>query len=243
MGKRDLFALFAVVVSLAGAALAQEPGPSQSDAPALREVRATVEQAQKEITAFREGGGKNDDPTHPAVKWLAVLWDYRQKYPDSEASAIATFEALHFLFHAGRGEEVLTRMDSLAFDDTAWDRLPSVLNELANEKKDTSLLTSRLERVLSQSTKAKNRAAAALGMGRALRQTDATRARALLERAVKESPDSPAAREANNLIYEVANLSVGKPAPAFAAKAWKGEKVALEGYKNQALVLVFWAST
>lgn len=221
----------------------QQRGGERPPDPAVQEVRKSIEAAQKEISQFRDGGGKNDDPNHPAVKWLGTLWQYRQTYPGSEAAGLASAEALHLLFHADRVDEVLTRMDALDVNDTAWERLPSVLNEIATARKDPSVLTKRLERVASESTSAKIRASAFAAWGRAYRESDPARARTLLERAASEAPGSPAAREADNLLYELASLSVGKPAPAFAAKAWKGKAISLEGYKNQALVLVFWSST
>lgn len=241
--KRIIAVVVGCVLLLAAPAMAQEHAHDASKDPAVQEVRKVIAEAQKEISSFRDGGGKNDDPKHPAVKWLGLLWEYRQKYPGTEAAGLATFEALHFLFHSGRADEVLARIDALPPGDSAWERLPSVLNELANERKDQSLLTTRLERVVAQTASSRIRASALLALGRSLRTSDSARARTLLERAVSEAPGSPVAREADGLLYEIASLSIGKPAPSFSAMAWKGKEVALAGYKNQALVLVFWAST
>ncbi len=222
---------------------AQGPAPRATQDPAVGEVRKVIEEAQKEIAAFRESGGKNEDSKHPAVKWLSLLWQYREKYPGTEAAGLATAEALHLLFHSDRGDEVLALMDTLTVDDAAWERLPNVLNELANQRKDASLLTGRLERIAKATTDARIRASALLAHGRSIRSTDTAQATVLLERVVREAPGSPAAREADSLLYDIANLSLGKPAPAFSAKPWKSAPLSLAGYKNQALVIVFWAST
>lgn len=244
MVKHRIVGLLVLLTLGVAAGFAQERSQSQAPAdPAVQEVRKTLEEAQKEINAFRDGGGKNADPAHPIVKWLPLLMEYRKKYPGTDASGLATMEAVHLLFHSDRVDETLARMDELGPDDTAWERLPNVLNELATARKDPSLLTARLERIMQQTASSKIRASCLLALGRSYRATDAARAREMLERALREAPGTNWAREADNLLYEIANLALGNPAPAFSATPWKGSAVSLSGYKGQALVLVFWAST
>lgn len=243
MVKHRLSRLTIVLLLPAWVVSGQAPSPSGAQDPQVQEVRKSLEEAQKEINAFRDSGAKNADPAHPILKWLPLLLEYRQKYPGTDAAGLATMEALHLLFHSDRVDDVLTRMDALTPDDTAWERLPNVLNEIANARKDQTLLTLRLERILEQTSSAKIRASALLALGRSYRQSDGARAAALLERVRRETPGTPVAREADNLLYEIANLALGNPAPPFSATAWKGQQVTLAGYKGQALVLVFWASS
>ena len=57
------------------------------------------------------------------------------------------------------------------------------------------------------------------------------------------APGSASAEEAGGLLYEIAHLSVGLPAPAFSAKARNGKTVDLAALHGRAVVLVFWATT
>ena len=101
-------------------ALAQTPQPAT---PAMAEVQQTIATARAEFDAYRTGGGKPGAPDHPAAKWQAVLWEYRQRYPNSEASALATAEAIRLLLRAELSEQGHARVDSLDADDAAWVRV------------------------------------------------------------------------------------------------------------------------
>ncbi|HEX9759886.1 MAG TPA: hypothetical protein VGA40_03155, partial [Candidatus Acidoferrales bacterium] len=66
-----------MAVALPGAAWHQQ---QEAADPAQQEVRDTLRQAQQEIQEFTRGGGKAEDPAHPAVKWSAQLWELGQKH-------------------------------------------------------------------------------------------------------------------------------------------------------------------
>ena len=83
-------------------ALAQTPPPdAAAAAAAVAEIRQTIDAAWKDVQAYRSGGGKPATPDHPALKWHATLWAYREQHPGTEAAARATADAIRLLV---RGE-------------------------------------------------------------------------------------------------------------------------------------------
>src|SRR5215471_12185765 len=78
--------------------LAQHPTPSG--------LEDTLRQARQEISDFQKAGGKNDDPGHPAPKWAATLWQWRDRLPASPDASRATTEAVRLLVFADRFADV-----------------------------------------------------------------------------------------------------------------------------------------
>ncbi len=212
--------------------------------PATAEVRKTLEQAQGEIAAFRNAGGKAGADDHPARKWSAALWDYRQRNPGTDAAGLAAAEAIHLLVHAERFAEVESLAESLEASDPGWERLPNFLLEAANLRKDYGYLLRKLDWLAQNSMSPKAQAAALFARGRALRQQgDAAGAAAAFEKLRRDYPAAPQAQEAANLLYEMSNLGLGKAAPEVAARTRAGKAVTLAGFRGQAVALIFWSST
>ena len=57
------------------AAQTAEPAPITP----VAEVRQTLAEARKEMEAHKAAGGAAGTPDHPAIKWDAALWAYRDE--------------------------------------------------------------------------------------------------------------------------------------------------------------------
>lgn len=87
-------------------------------------------------------------------------------------------------------------------------------------------------------------AATLVALGRVQRrQGDTAVAVKSLESAREAAPDSASAREADGLLYDIANLSIGLQAPAFSATSIDGRAISLESLRGRAVAIVFWGST
>jgi hypothetical protein len=238
--------LFAVVVAAGlGAgrpAVAQtQPGP----APPVTEVRQTLAEARKEIDAHKAAGGAAATPDHPAVKWDAALWAYRDKYPRTDAAAIGSAEAIRLLVRAELWDRAHARVESLQFDDPAWSRVAAIVYEAGIARKDLPAAIATLSRAASSTTDASIKSSVLLVLGRAYRRHgDTAAAMRSLEAAKSAAPGTPAAEEADGLIYEIQHLSVGLPAPAVSGKPRNARQaITLESFRGKPVVLVFWGST
>jgi hypothetical protein len=210
----------------------------------LTEVRQTVAAARKALDAYAASGGKAGAPDHPALTWEAMLWAYRDKYPGTGAAAIASAEAVRVLFRAELWDRAHARAGSVGVDDQAWERLATVIYEEGIARKDLPYTIETVSRVERSTTRALNKAAALVVIGRAYRrQGDKEAATRALEAAKAAAPDSLYADEAVGLIYEIAHLSVGLPAPAIDGTTRDGRRVTLADFRGKPVVLVFWGTT
>ncbi|MGH9859285.1 MAG: hypothetical protein ACRD5F_04585, partial [Candidatus Acidiferrales bacterium] len=103
MLKRVLAAiprLIAVLLTAGCAAAWAQAEPCAGPGPAEETVKSLIEQSRKEIKAFRESGGKSDDPGHPALRWSETFWECHKAFAGTAASADAAAEAVHILIHA-----------------------------------------------------------------------------------------------------------------------------------------------
>src|SRR5690349_5776626 len=96
MRMRLLF--FAAIVFVA--ASSDRTLVAQAADAAVTEVRQTRDSARREIDAYTTSGGRAGTPDHPATKWEAALWAYRDRYPGTEAAAIGSAEAVRLLVGA-----------------------------------------------------------------------------------------------------------------------------------------------
>jgi hypothetical protein len=230
------------IALLAGGRSARAQTPQVT--PALAEVQQTITTARAEFDAYRTGGGKPGTPDHPAAKWQAMLWEYRQRYPKTEAVALATAEVIRLLLRADLSEQGHARVDSLDADDAAWVRVPSFLYDEAVLWKDFTYALAKFSGIATTTTSASIKSAALLALGRTQRrQGDPAAATKTLEAARAAAPGAASAEEADGILYEIAHLSVGLPAPTFSAKARHGSAVDLARLHGRAVVLIFWAST
>ena len=135
MWTRNALALALVICLPATLAEAQEAEPEPSD-PALEKVEQMLTDARAEIREFCEDGGEDDDPEHPGRRWAGELWKIRDEHPGTEASDLATTEAVHFMVHAGQAAESMRRAASVPPDDGAWSTLINIMFEAAGEVDD-----------------------------------------------------------------------------------------------------------
>lgn len=242
MGKmRFLFGVVAALVFLA-----VSPGRTvlAQEGTALDEVRHVLDAARKDIAAYSAAGGRDGMPDHPAIKWSETLWAFRERYPNTDAAALASAEAVRLLVHAELWDRAHARLDSLGPDDPAWGRLAAVVYEESIERKDLPYAIERLSRVAASTSNASVKAPVLVIVGRAYRrQGDKEAATRALKAAMTAGAGTPAAEEADGLLYEIAHLSVGAPAPLFNTRARNGRAVSLAALRGKPVVLVFWGTT
>ncbi|HEY7666292.1 MAG TPA: hypothetical protein VH934_24500 [Xanthobacteraceae bacterium] len=230
------FALLLILTGLGGVRVAA--------AQDVAEVRKQLDAARQDIDAYRAGGGKSGVPDHPAVKWQETLWAFRETNRGTEAAALATAEAIQLLIRADLRDRAHARVEELSVDDLAWERLAAYLYYEGSASKDFGYVVAKLSEIAAGSSVASIKAAALLGLGRAQRrQGDVAAAVTSLESARAAAPDSMFAKDADGVLYDIRNLSVGLPAPAFSARSRTGRQISSDTLRGTAVVLVFWAST
>src|SRR5262245_31028297 len=101
-----LLSLLALVMLMGAGPRTQAPQGN----PAITEVRESLAAARKEIDADKAAGGSAANEL--AVKWEAALWAYRERYPRSEASTLATTEAVRLLTRAELWDRAQARVES-----------------------------------------------------------------------------------------------------------------------------------
>ena len=230
---------------LFAALLAQAPPPAPGAAVEVTEVRQMVSDARKDIEAYKTAGGAAGAADHPAIKWNAALWQVHDRAPQTEAGAIAAVEAVRLLIRAELWDRAHARVESLAVDDRAWERVPAVIYEEGIARKSFEYTIATLSQTAASTKTPSIKSAALLVIGRVhRRQGDLPAAMRTLEEARAAAPGTPQAEEAGGLIYEIAHLSVGLPAPAIAGKPRNGRRaITLDSFRGKPIVLVFWAST
>ena len=134
--------------------------------PAVTEVRQARDAARKDIETYSAGGGKAGSADHPAVKWDATLWAFRERYPRTEAAAIGTVEAVRLLVRAELWDRARARVESVPFDDPAWERLPAVVYEEGIARKDLPYAIAALTRAADAAGSAAIKASALVTLGR-----------------------------------------------------------------------------
>ena len=231
-----------VLVSLPLTVSAQTAPPPANVA--ATELRQLTTDARTEIDAYLAAGGALGAPDHPAVKWDAALWEFRQRNAGTEAAAMAAVEATRLLVRAELWDRAHARIDSIDVDDPTWQRLAYVVYEVGIARKDLPYAVEHLSRVAAATRIPAIKAAVLVAMGRAHRRAgDPAAATSALEAARAAAPGSAPARDAEGLIYEIEHLSVGMPAPAIVGKARNGGTVDLAAFRGKAVVVIFWGST
>ena len=211
----------------------------------VAEVRQTAAEARKDMEAYKTAGGAAGTADHPAVKWDAALWAYRDKYPRTDAAALGSAEAVRVLVRAELWERAHARIESLQFDDPAWSRVAAIVYEAGIARKDLPAAIATLSRAAASTTDAAIKSSVLLVLGRAYRRHgDSEAATRSLEAAKSAAPGTPSAEEADGLIYEIRHLSVGLPAPPVSGKPRNARQaISRESLRGKPAVLVFWGST
>jgi hypothetical protein len=138
--------------------------------PALVEVRETIDAARKEIETYRKAGGAAAVADHPAVKWDATLWAYREKYPGTDAAAQASAEAVRQLVRAELWDRAQARVVSLDVNDTAWERVATSVYDAGIVRKNLPYTIEKLSRVAASTTSPSIKSAVLVIVGRAYRR-------------------------------------------------------------------------
>jgi len=212
--------------------------------PAVTEVRQARDAARKDVDAYKAAGGAAGSPDHPAIKWDATLWAFRERYPRTDAATTATAEAVRLLAGAELWDRAHARVDSLAPDDPAWTRVAPVIYDEGIGRKDLPTAIERLSRAAAAAPSASVKSPVLVVLGRAYRRHgDSAAAIRALETAKAASPGTPVAEEADGLLYEIKYLSVGLPAPPVSGKPRNGGAIDLAALRGKAVVLVFWGTT
>jgi hypothetical protein len=244
-GMKTMRSLVCAAIGVA-AAFTTAPTLAQStQSPAVEEVRAEVDAARKEIDTFTKAGGVAGAPDHPAIKWDATLWQFHDRSPHSDGGALAATEAIRLLIRADLQDRAHARVESLDADDPAWTRVASVLYEDAVARKSFEYTTEILSRTAASTRTPAIKSAALIVIGRVhRREGDRAAATRSFEAARAAAPGTPAAAEADGLIYEVEHLSLGLPAPAISGTPRNARRaITLDSFRGKPIVLVFWAST
>jgi len=215
-----------------------------AETPTVAEVRETLAAARKAVEAYKRAGGAAAASDHPAIKWDAALWAYRQPDPRSEVAALASAEAVRLLVRAELWDRAHARVASLDADDPAWERVAATIYEEGIARKDLPWSIERLSGAAAATTSPSIKSAVQLVLGRAYRRHgDSAAATRSLEAAKESSPGTPYAEEAEGLLYEIKHLSIGLPAPPLAGTARKGRRIDLAALRGKPVVLVFWGTT
>jgi hypothetical protein len=239
---RRLLAFAAIVSMIAGhgRSVFAQAAPAAD----VAEVRQTLDSARKDVEAYTVAGGRPGTPEHPAIKWEAALWAYRDRYPGTEAAAIGSAEAVRLLVRAELWERAHARVDSLAADDPAWPRVAPVVYQEGIARNDLPYAIDKLSRIAASTANAAIKAPVLVVVARAYRrQGDKDAATRTLEAVKAAAPGTPFAEEADGLLYEIVHLSVGVPAPAIAGTARNGRAISLAALRGRPVVLVFWGTT
>src|SRR5262245_41560882 len=233
---RTLLLVTWIAAGVAG--VPQSPAPADA---ALTEVRQAVEAARKDVAWYN---AEHRSGEHPAIKWDATLWAYRDRYPNSRAATVATAEAVRLLAGAELWDRAQARIDSVGADDPAWERLATVVYEEGIARKTLPSTIEKLSSVARMTTAASNKATALIVTGRAYRRMgDKDAAIRALSDAKAAAPGAPSAEEADGLIYEIRHLSVGLLPPPIDTTARDGRAINLASLHGKVVVLVFWGTT
>jgi hypothetical protein len=212
--------------------------------PAVAEVRKTLEAARKEVDSYKAAGGAAGTAEHPALKWDAALWAYRERYPRTDAAALAAAEAVRLLIRAELWSRAHARVASIAFDDPAWTRLAPLVYDEGIARKDLPSAIDRLSRAAAGTTSPSIKSAVLVVLGRAYRRHgDNAAAMRALDAAKDAAPGTPYAEQADGLLYEIKHLSVGLPAPPVSGKSRTGGTIDLAALRGKPVVLVFWGTS
>lgn len=247
MPFRVRLALVTLVLALTGelcAAQAQPPQACPPGSPPDETVKGLIAQSRQQIREFSQAGGKPDDPAHPALRWSRTFWQCREAYPGTPAATEATAEAVHILIHAASAAQALDLAGSVPPDDAAWKRLLNFVFEAAEEGNHFRGCIRLVESLLPHWQDSELKAQGRMTLAHAHRRLGETeQAAALFERVQREAAGTPLADRAAGALRQLRELNPGQPAPDFSAQARDGSPVSLAGFRDRAVVLIFWSTT
>lgn len=237
-----------LLLLLLAAALAALPAASRlqrpSDPAEIERVEQMIDQALAALREWNRAGGKDGAPDHPAHRWAARLWEYRQKHPGTEAASLATAEAFHQWVHAGQLDRVYAEARGLPASDPAWDRVLDILGEASVASGDDKALREIAEALVARVPAGALAEKIRMTLARLYANAgDTGRASEHYRAVVKMNrPESRAVEQARTALYQLDHLSPGKPAPEFSGKPTKGPELSLAALRGRPVLIIFWAS-
>jgi len=223
------------------ALLVLQPAPQPS---AREQYGQLMKQAREEVDRYAKSGAPRGAEADPRLPWAARLWELRKQHPEDPIAGHATRESLRLLLDAGRADEALARIDSLAPSDAAWGAgILTQLREASVQKGDPAVFSSRAARLLAAAPDAEFRARVHFAIGRFhVTREEREQAEAAFEAAIAAGASTEFGKRAKAEIHELRSLNLGQPAPAFAVRSLAGKQVGNADLRGHATVFVYWAS-
>ena len=219
--------------------------PAAGAQPSAREKYGELmKQAREEVDRYAKSGAPRGAEADPRLRWAARLWELRKEHAQDPTAGHATRESLRLLLDAGRADEALARIDSLAPSDAAWGAgILTQLREASVQKGDPAVFASRATSLLATAPDAEFRARVHFAIGRFhVTREERDEAQAAFEAAIAAGATTEYGKRAKAEIHELRALNVGQGAPAFAARTLAGRQVSNEDLRGHATVFVYWAS-
>jgi hypothetical protein len=226
-------------------AVALMPQPAAGAQPSAKEKYGVLmKQAREEVDRYAKSGAPRGAEADPRLRWAARLWELRKEHPEDPIAGHATRESLRLLLDAGRPDEALARIDSLAPSDAAWGAgIFTQLREASVQKGDPAVFSSRAALLLAAAPDADSRARVHFAIGRFhVTREERTQAQAAFEAAIAAGATTEYGKRAKGEIHELLALNLGQQAPAFAARSLAGKQISDKDLRGHATVLVYWAS-
>jgi hypothetical protein len=219
--------------------------PTAGAQPSAREKYGELmKQAREEVDRYAKSGAPRGAEDDPRLRWAARLWELRKEHPRDPIAGHATRESLRLLLDAGRADEALGRIDSLAPSDAGWGAgILTQLREASVQKGDPAVFASRAARLLAAAPDAEFRARVHFAIGRFhLTREERAEAQAAFEAAIAAGAATEYGKRAAGEIHEMRALNFGQSAPAFAARSLAGKQVSNKDLLGHATVFIYWAS-
>jgi predicted negative regulator of RcsB-dependent stress response len=203
-----------------------------------------MQQAREEVDRYAKSGAPRGAEADPRLRWAARLWELRKEHPRDPTAGHATRESLRLLLDAGRADEALARIDSLAPSDVAWGAgILTQLREASVQKGDPAVFASRATSLLAAAPDAEFRARVHFAIGRFhVTREERKEAEAAFEAAIAAGATTEFGKRAKAEIHELRALNLGQPAPAFAVRSLASKQVSNADLRGHATVFVYWAS-
>lgn len=209
-------------------------------APPEQQFKDLEREAREQMERFKKGAVAAD----PRPDLAARYWALREKSAGGAVAGDAARESLRLLVDAGRADEALAKLNALPAGDPAWRAgALSILRDVAVSKDDPAIFLRGIRALLADSSDSVFRARVHYSVGR-FHQTGSRlpEATAAFEAAVAENAESEFGKRSAREVYDLRELSVGKPAPPFSATTLSGKQVSATGLRGHATVFVYWAS-
>jgi hypothetical protein len=229
-----------LIIALAAVSLSARAQNAPTASALEQEFKDLQREAREQVALFRNGSLARD----PRGDFAARYWALREKAAVGTVAGDAARESLRLLVDAGRGDEALAKLNALPASDPVWHAGGlSLLRDIAAGKGEPHIFLNRARELLEKSSDRAFRARVHYSVGRFYqvggREADAIKAH---EAAVAENAESEFGTRSAREIYDIRELRIGNPAPAFSATTLSGKQVSAASLRGHATVFVYWAS-